>query len=180
MTKTMLRPIFQSKSLRKSNHYSMRLGSYHSKFQSFRLHRIKRRHVLPQFTDCFRTGQNAKLLGNSQGKMWGAALTVTGTVWLTPKAKQPLEVHAEKIRVEASSAPDYPLQKKRHTLEYLRTIQHFRPRTNTLSAIFRLRSYVALAIHKFFHDNGFYYIHTPIITGSDCGGERCSRFHPGR
>ena len=100
----------------------------------------------------------------------GAALTVTGTVWLTPKAKQPLEVHAEKIRVEASSAPDYPLQKKRHTLEYLRTIQHFRPRTNTLSAIFRLRSYVALAIHKFFHDNGFYYIHTPIITGSDCEG----------
>lgn len=100
----------------------------------------------------------------------GAAFSVTGKVLLTPQAKQPLEMHAASVQVEASSAPDYPLQKKRHTLEYLRTIQQFRPRTNTLSAVFRLRSFLALAIHEFFHDHGFYYIHTPIITGSDCEG----------
>lgn len=100
----------------------------------------------------------------------GAALTVIGTLVLTPKLKQPFELHALSIRVEGSSAGDYPLQKKRHTLEYLRSIQHLRPRTNTLSAVFRVRSAVAYGIHKFFQERGFQYIHTPIITGSDCEG----------
>ncbi len=100
----------------------------------------------------------------------GAALTVTGTLVLTPAAKQACEIQATSIRVVAHSTPDYPLQKKRHTLEYLRTIQHLRPRTNTLAAVFRVRSALALAIHNFFHAQGFIYVHTPIITGSDCEG----------
>ena len=100
----------------------------------------------------------------------GAALCVTGTVLLTPEAKQPLEIQATAIAVEGASSPSYPLQKKRHTLEYLRTIQHLRPRTNTLAAAFRLRSVAAYAIHSFFNENGFVYAHTPIITGSDAEG----------
>ena len=84
--------------------------------------------------------------------------------------KQPFEIHAEEIVVEGASTPDYPLQKKRHTLEYLRTVAHLRPRTNTFSAAFRVRSAAAFAIHKFFQENGFVYAHTPIITGSDCEG----------
>lgn len=100
----------------------------------------------------------------------GAALMVEGTVVLTPEAKQPLELHAVTITVEGESAPDYPLQKKRHSLEYLRTIAHLRPRTNTFSAAFRVRSVAAYAIHKFFNDNGFIYAHTPIVTGSDAEG----------
>ncbi len=100
----------------------------------------------------------------------GAALTVTGTVALTPEAKQPLELKAAEIRVEGTSTPDYPLQKKRHSVEYLRTIQHLRPRTNLFSAVFRVRSVAAHAVHTFFQDRGFVYIHTPIITGSDCEG----------
>ena len=85
----------------------------------------------------------------------GAALIVTGTVVLTPEAKQPLELKASKIEVEGPSTPDYPLQKKRHTVEYLRTIQHLRPRTNLFSAAFRVRSAAAFAIHEFFQSRGF-------------------------
>ena len=100
----------------------------------------------------------------------GAALNITGTVVLTPEAKQPFEVKAEKIEIEGASTPDYPLQKKRHSFEFLRTISHLRPRTNTFSAVFRVRSLAAFAIHKFFNERGFVYTHTPIITASDCEG----------
>ena len=100
----------------------------------------------------------------------GAALIVTGTVVLTPQAKQPLELKAASIEVEGVSAPDYPLQKKRHSVEFLRTIQHLRPRTNLFSATFRVRSVAAYAIHRFFQDRGFVYVHTPIITASDAEG----------
>ena len=104
------------------------------------------------------------------GQNVGAALTVAGTVVLTPGAKQPLEVKATSITVEGPSAPEYPLQKKRHSVEYLRTIQHLRPRTNLFSATFRVRSVAAHAIHTFFQERGFVYVHTPIITASDCEG----------
>jgi asparaginyl-tRNA synthetase len=100
----------------------------------------------------------------------GAALIVRGEVVLTPEAKQPLEVKAASIEVEGPSTPDYPLQKKRHSVEYLRTIQHLRPRTNLFSAAFRVRSVAAHAVHCFFQDRGFVYVHTPLITGSDCEG----------
>ena len=100
----------------------------------------------------------------------GAALIVTGTVVLTPEAKQPLELKAAEIAVEGRSTPDYPLQKKRHSVEFLRTIQHLRPRTNLFSATFRVRSAAAYAVHEFFQSRGFVYVHTPIITGSDCEG----------
>ena len=100
----------------------------------------------------------------------GAALVVTGTVVLTPEAKQPLELKALRIEVEGASSPDYPLQKRRHSVEFLRTIQHLRPRTNLFSAAFRVRSVAAYAIHQFFQDRGFVYVHTPIITASDCEG----------
>ena len=100
----------------------------------------------------------------------GAALIVQGTLVLTPEAKQPFELKAGVIEVEGASAPDYPLQKKRHTVEYLRTIQHLRPRTNLFNATFRVRSVAAQAVHEFFQQRGFVYVHTPIITGSDCEG----------
>ena len=100
----------------------------------------------------------------------GAAISVLGRVVQTPDAKQPFEVHADSITLEGASAPEYPLQKKRHSFEYLRTIAHLRPRTNTFSAVFRIRSLCAYAIHKFFQENDFVYVHTPIITGSDCEG----------
>ncbi len=100
----------------------------------------------------------------------GAALIVEGDLVLTPEAKQPFEIKAKSIQVEGVSAPDYPLQKKRHTVEYLRTIQHLRPRTNLFSATFRVRSVAAQAIHEFFQSRGFVYVHTPIITGSDAEG----------
>ena len=100
----------------------------------------------------------------------GAALIVRGTVVLTPEAKQPLEVKATSIQVEGKSSPDYPLQKKRHSVEFLRTIQHLRPRTNLFSATFRVRSVAAYAVHEFFQERGFVYVHTPIITASDCEG----------
>ena len=100
----------------------------------------------------------------------GTAVSVTGTVVLTPQAKQPLEIHAAEIAVEGTSTPDYPLQKKRHSLEYLRTVAHLRPRTNTFSAAFRVRSAAAYAIHRFFQERGFLYVHTPLITGSDAEG----------
>ncbi len=100
----------------------------------------------------------------------GAALSVTGALVLTPDAKQPFEIKATAVTVEGASTPDYPLQKKRHSFEYLRTIPHLRPRTNTFSAVYRIRSLVAFAIHKFFNERGFVYVHTPLITGSDCEG----------
>ena len=100
----------------------------------------------------------------------GAALICEGEFVLTPDAPQPFELKARKISVEGASTPDYPLQKKRHSLEYLRTIQHLRPRTNLFSAVFRVRSVAAQAIHEFFQSRGFVYVHTPIITGSDAEG----------
>ena len=98
------------------------------------------------------------------------ALTVTGTVVYTPDAKQPFEIKASEITLEGGSSSDFPLQKKRHTFEYLRSIAHLRPRGNTYSAVFRVRSLAAFAIHKFFQERGFVYVHTPIITGSDAEG----------
>ena len=100
----------------------------------------------------------------------GAAIVVTGTVVVTPGAKQPYEIHAENIQLEGASSPDYPLQKKRHSMEFLRTISYLRPRTNTFNAVFRVRSVIAYAIHRFFNENGFTYVHTPLITASDCEG----------
>ena len=100
----------------------------------------------------------------------GAAVIVTGKLVATPQAKQPFEIQAEEVVIEGESAPDYPLQKKRHTFEYLRTISHLRPRTNTFEAVFRVRSLIAYAIHKFFQERDFVYVHTPLITGSDCEG----------
>ena len=100
----------------------------------------------------------------------GAAIIVKGTLVATPQAKQPFEIQAAEVTVEGNSAPDYPLQKKRHSLEYLRTITHLRPRTNTFQAVFRVRSLCAYAIHRFFQEQGFVYVHTPLITGSDCEG----------
>lgn len=100
----------------------------------------------------------------------GAALIVKGTLVATPQAKQPFEVQAEEVFIEGISTADYPLQKKRHSFEYLRTITHLRARTNTFQAVFRVRSLIAYAIHRFFQERGFVYVHTPIITGSDCEG----------
>ena len=100
----------------------------------------------------------------------GAALIITGTLVPTPQAKQAFEIQATKIEVEGESNPDFPLQKKRHSMEYLRTISHLRPRTNTFQAVFRVRSLIAFAIHKFFNEKNFVYVHTPIITGSDTEG----------
>ena len=100
----------------------------------------------------------------------GAAVIVKGKLVATPEAKQPFEIQAEEVLVEGDSAPDYPLQKKRHSFEYLRTISHLRPRTNTFQAVFRVRSLIAYAIHQFFQERGFVYVHTPLITGSDCEG----------
>ena len=125
---------------------------------------------------CFKNLQvvmDANVLDNYKeiaGQNVGAALIVRGEVVLTPEAKQPLEVKAASVVVEGVSAPEYPLQKKRHSVEFMRTIQHLRPRTNLFSAAFRVRSVAAHAIHCFFQDRGFVYVHTPIITGSDCEG----------
>lgn len=99
-----------------------------------------------------------------------AAVTVEGVLEMTPEAKQPYEIKATQVVIEAESDSDYPLQKKRHSLEYLRTIAHLRPRSNTFSAVFRVRSLAAHAINSFFQGRGFVYVHTPIITGSDCEG----------
>ncbi|MBQ9064058.1 MAG: asparagine--tRNA ligase [Blautia sp.] len=100
----------------------------------------------------------------------GAAVIVKGTLVETPEAKQPFEIQAEAVVVEGESLPEYPLQKKRHTLEYLRTMTHLRPRTNTFQAVFRIRSLCAYAIHRFFQERGFVYVHTPLITASDAEG----------
>ena len=98
----------------------------------------------------------------------GAAITAEGILELTPEAKQPLELKAKSVTVNGASTPDYPLQKKRHTLEYLRTIAHLRPRTHTFAAVVRVRSLIAYAIHQFLNERGFVYVHPPLITGSDC------------
>lgn len=100
----------------------------------------------------------------------GAAIIVRGTLVETPNAKQPFEIQADSVEVEGPSTGEYPLQKKRHSFEYLRTISHLRPRTNTFQAVFRVRSLIAYAIHKFFQEREFVYVHTPLITGSDCEG----------
>jgi len=100
----------------------------------------------------------------------GAAIIVTGVLEATPQAKQAFEIQAEEVIVEGASTPEYPLQKKRHSFEYLRTISHLRPRTNTFQAVFRVRSLLSYAIHKFFQERDFVYVHTPIITGSDAEG----------
>jgi len=100
----------------------------------------------------------------------GTALTVTGKFTLTPQAKQPFELRLTEVVLEGACAPDYPLQKKRHSFEYLREVAHLRPRTNTFNAVFRVRSVLSMAIHEFFQDQGFVYVHTPIITASDCEG----------
>ena len=100
----------------------------------------------------------------------GAAITATGILELTPEAKQPFEMKADSIFIDGESTADYPLQKKRHSFEFLRTMAHLRPRTNTFAAVFRVRSLIAYAIHQFFQERGFVYVHTPIITGSDCEG----------
>ena len=100
----------------------------------------------------------------------GTAVIVTGTLVATPQAKQPFEIQADSVEIEGTSTPDYPMQKKRHGMEFLRTVPHLRPRTNTFQATFRVRSLIAYAIHQFFQDRGFVYVHTPIITGSDCEG----------
>ena len=99
-----------------------------------------------------------------------AAITVTGKLVLTPEAKQPFEIKAESVAIDGTSTPDYPIQNKRHTMEFLRTQAHLRARTNTFSAVFRIRSLLAYAIHQFFQERGFVYVHTPIITTSDCEG----------
>ena len=100
----------------------------------------------------------------------GASFIVEGKFTLTPDAKQPFEIKAEKIEVEGTSTPDFPLQKKKHGFDFLRTIAHLRPRANTFNAVFRVRSVAAYAIHKFFNERNFIYVHTPLITGSDCEG----------
>lgn len=100
----------------------------------------------------------------------GAAVIVKGELVATPQAKQPFEIQASSVEVEGESTADYPLQKKRHTFEYLRTMPHLRPRTNTFQAVFRVRSLIAFAIHKFFQERDFIYVHTPLITESDCEG----------
>ena len=100
----------------------------------------------------------------------GACLKVVGKLILTPENKQPFEINADSIVVLGASSPEYPLQKKRHSLEFLRSIPHLRPRTNTFNAVFKIRSEAAYAIHSFFNERGFVYVHTPIITGSDCEG----------
>lgn len=100
----------------------------------------------------------------------GSAIVAKGTIVATPQAKQPFEMQAKEILIEGASTADYPLQKKRHTFEYLRTISHLRPRTNTFQAVFRVRSLIAYAIHTFFQERGFVYVHTPLITSSDCEG----------
>ena len=105
-----------------------------------------------------------------KGLSTGCAIVVDGELVLTPDAPQPFEIHANSIVIEGDCPPDYPMQKKRHTLEYLRTMQTLRPRTNTFLATFRVRSVVAAAIHEFFQERGFVYVHTPILTNADCEG----------
>ncbi|MGN1098299.1 MAG: asparagine--tRNA ligase, partial [Clostridia bacterium] len=125
------------------------------------------------FFECLQVVIESDKLSNYDeiaGQNVGAALWFEGEVRLTPGSKQPFEINADAAQVEGASTPDYPLQKKRHSNEYLRTIAHLRPRTNLFSAVFRVRSVLAYAIHSFFNERGFVYVHTPIITASDCEG----------
>lgn len=115
-------------------------------------------------------GKDNEDFENCEKLKLSSAIIVIGKLVLTPNSKQPFEIQAEKIIVEGESTDDYPLQKKRHSFEFLRTILHLRPRTNTFNAVFRVRSRLAFAIHKFFNERGFVYVHTPIITGSDAEG----------
>ena len=110
----------------------------------------------------------------------GAAVIVRGTLVATPQAKQPFEIQAEEVTVEGASTPDYPMQKKRHSLEFLRTVPHLRPRTNTFQAVFRVRSLAAYAIHKFFQERGFVYVHTPLDLPAATvrAREKCSGLPP--
>ena len=122
--------------------------------------------------------KNIQLVADAQGEHYrraaglnvGTAVRITGEVVKSPNPKQPVEVHIKTLEIEGECPSDYPLQKKRHTVEYLRTIQHLRPRTNLFSAAYRVRSATAFAIHKFFNERGFVYAHTPLITGSDAEG----------
>ena len=100
----------------------------------------------------------------------GSAVIVTGKLVATPNAQQPFEIQAEEVKLEGASTPDYPMQKKRHTVEFMRTMPHLRVRTNLFQATFRVRSLAAYAIHRFFQERGFVYVHTPIITASDAEG----------
>jgi asparaginyl-tRNA synthetase len=113
--------------------------------------------TLPNFSDVRKLGA-------------GSAIRARGVLAATPEAKQPFELKVTEIDIEGGAPPEYPLQKKRHSFEYLRTIAHLRPRSNTFSAVFRVRSLASFAIHRFFHERGFVYVHTPIITASDCEG----------
>ena len=115
-------------------------------------------------------GKDNEDFGKSEKLKLSSAIIVVGKLVLTPNSKQPFEIQASKVIVEGESTDDYPLQKKRHTFEFLRTILHLRPRTNTFNAAFRVRSRLSFAIHKFFNERGFVYVHTPIITGSDAEG----------
>lgn len=116
--------------------------------------------------------EEAQLDNFSEVTKWnvGAALKIEGVVVLTPDAKQPFEINANKVTLEGASTPDYPLQKKRHSLEFLRSISYLRPRTNTFQAVFRVRSVAAYAVHSFFQENGFVYVNTPLITANDGEG----------
>lgn len=116
------------------------------------------------FENCLENHQEISKLSG------GSSVTVSGQLKLTPDAKQPFEIHAQNIEVEGESSPEYPLQKKRHSFEFMRTIAHLRPRANTFSAVFRIRSIASYAIHKFFQERGFVYVHTPIITANDAEG----------
>ena len=119
---------------------------------------------------CFSSVQVVFASGLGEGIRTGCAVRVTGALQLTPEAPQPFEIHAEKIELAGDCPADYPLQKKRHTPEYLRSMQALRPRANTFRAVFRVRDALARAIHDFFGARGFLYVHTPILTGSDCEG----------
>jgi asparaginyl-tRNA synthetase len=146
----------------------MRLGAHHQGHQTFGFIEINDgsffKNLQVVFDDTLHNFEEIARLSV------GSAIRVTGNVVETPNARQPFEIKATTVEIEGASVPEYPLQKKRHTFEYLRTIAHLRPRTNTFSAVFRVRSVLAHAIHKFFQDRGFVYVHTPIITSSDCEG----------
>ena len=133
-----------------------RLGPQHPRFESLRV-QIVYDEKLPNFAEISKFNV-------------GAALIVEGELIETPQAQQPFEIHASSVVLEGASTPDYPLQKKRHSIEFLRTISHLRPRTNLFQAVFRVRSLAAYAIHRFFQERDFVYVHTPLITGSDCEG----------
>ena len=145
------------------------MGENYSRQQRIRFYRAERRKLFSNLQVVFEESrlENYKEIAKQNV---GCSLVVKGVLELTPSAPQPFEIKAESVEVEGSSTPDYPLQKKRHSLEYLRTIAHLRPRANTFNAVFRVRSVAAFALHKFFNENGFVYVHTPLITGSDCEG----------